>query len=81
MVIPLLHRNTQTYIGMKNRENYLATNVVDGMFIALSDKGKLQAWDMITGKKLPPALGEKYPSFKIYKDFEVYAWVDKDEKY
>jgi hypothetical protein len=51
LAVPVLHRNTSTYIGMKPREHYLATRVKDGKLIALSDKGNLYAWDMITGKQ------------------------------
>lgn len=40
-IIPLLHRNSIAYIGMKKRENYLATKVIDGAFVALSNKGKI----------------------------------------
>jgi hypothetical protein len=35
---------------MKPRDNYLATRVKDGKLVALSNKGKLYAWDTITGK-------------------------------
>jgi hypothetical protein len=62
-VIPLLHRNTMSFIGMKNRKEFLATKVVDGKFIALSNKGKLYTWDFITGKLLAD-LNKGAPSYK-----------------
>ena len=48
----MLHRNTSTFIGMKKRQDYIASRVIDGKFIALSNKGKLYSWDLITGKLL-----------------------------
>ena len=77
-VIPLIHRNTMSFIGMKERNTYLASRVVDGRFIALSNKGKLYSWDLITGKLIVDS--DKAPSFKQYKDYEVYTWTDEDEE-
>ena len=48
----MLHRNTSTFIGMKKRQDYISTKVIDGKFIALSNKGKLYSWDLITGKPI-----------------------------
>jgi hypothetical protein len=77
-IIPLLHRNTMSFIGMKERNSFLATKVIDGKFVALSDKGKLYSWDLITGKLF---VDEKHaPKFKQYKDFEIYKWIDEDEE-
>jgi hypothetical protein len=75
---------------MKPRKNYIATRIVDGKFVALSNKGKLYAWDMITGKQLvdPTTLGltkeqkvekDKNNPYKAYKDYEVYEWKDEEE--
>jgi hypothetical protein len=47
-----------------------------GRFVALSNKGKLYSWDVITGK--PIADDVKAPSYKQYKDFEIYTWKDAD---
>ena len=37
---------------MKKRQDYIASRVIDGKFIALSNKGKVYSWDLITGKLL-----------------------------
>jgi hypothetical protein len=58
---------------MKPRNEYLATNVINGKFIAMSSKGKLSSWDIVTGKKFPGGT-----SYKHYSRFEVYAWNDKE---
>lgn len=51
----------------------MATRVVNGRFVALSNKGKLYNWDIVTGKFNIDTVA---PSYKQYKDFETYAWVD-----
>ena len=68
-----------SFIGMKDRINYIATRVIEGRFIALSNKGKLYSWDLITGKLITDS--GHAPSFKQYKDFEIYAWKDDDEDF
>jgi len=37
---------------MRPRTYFLATKAIDGFFYALSIKGKLYGWDMITGKMI-----------------------------
>jgi hypothetical protein len=75
-VTPLIHRNTMSFMGMKKRENYIVTKVIKGKFVALSNKGKLYAWDLITGKLV---LGNKANVYKQYKDYDIYCWMDVDE--
>ena len=62
---------------MKDRNTFIATRVIDGKFVALSNKGKIYSWDMITGKLLIDQ--NKIPSYKLYKDYELYTWTDEDE--
>lgn len=40
-VIPMLHRNTTSFIGMKERRHYLATRIVLGQFVAISCEGTI----------------------------------------
>jgi hypothetical protein len=61
---------------MKERSNYIATRMVNGRFVALSNKGKLYNWDTVTGKLNIDVVA---PNYKQYKDFETYAWNDEDE--
>lgn len=53
---------------MKPRHNFLATKIIDGNFYALSVKGKLYGWDMITGKMIPTSA----PVYKELSEYEVY---------
>jgi hypothetical protein len=77
MVIPMLHRNTARYMGMKDRKNYLATKVMNGRFIALSKKGKIYIWDQITGLLMREEMIE-LPKYKEFTNFELYTWTDPD---
>lgn len=79
MVIPMLHRNTARYLGMKDRSQYLATKVIDGRFIALTTKGKLYSWDQITGLLMKDEQ-HTFPRYKELKNFEIYTWTDPDLK-
>ena len=74
----MLHRSTSCFIGMKKRENFIATRIIDGIFIALSNKGKLYSWDLITGKLRPNLANSKI--FNEYKEYEIYTWTDDDLK-
>lgn len=67
-----------SFIGMKERNSYIATRVIGGRFIALTNKGKLYSWDMITGKLLVDDIRQDKGQFKIYKDYELYTWEDED---
>lgn len=49
-VVPVLHRNTISFIGMSKRESYIATRVIDDKFIALSKKNQLTTWGTLNGK-------------------------------
>lgn len=40
-VIPMLHRNTTSFIGMRERKSYLASRIILGQFAAISVEGKI----------------------------------------
>jgi folate-dependent tRNA-U54 methylase TrmFO/GidA len=49
-VIPILHRNTISYIGMKKRNNYLAARQIQDKIVCLDKKNHLTTWGVMTGK-------------------------------
>ena len=67
--MPALHRNTIGFIGMSNREDYLATKVVNDKFIALDIENTIYCWSVVTGKLL-----SNYPlsDDKDYSGFEIF---------
>ena len=51
-IVPVLHRNTIAFVGMDDRDQYLATKVLDDKFIALNRTNQLTTWSLLTGKVL-----------------------------
>jgi len=49
-VVPVLHRNTVSFIGMEKRTNYMAARVIDDKFVTLDKKNHLTTWGVLTGK-------------------------------
>jgi len=58
------------FIGMKPRFVFLATKIIDGKFYALTFKGVLFGWDMITGKMIKTTA----PIYKDLSSYEIYQW-------
>jgi len=51
-IVPVLHRNTIAFIGMKPKEEYLVTKKLKDKFIALDRENNLTTWSVLTGKML-----------------------------
>jgi hypothetical protein len=49
-VVPILHRNQIYFMGMRERDQYLSTRVMDDKFIALDQKNHLTTWSTLNGK-------------------------------
>ena len=49
-VVPVLHRNTVSFIGMEKRTNYLAARVIDDKFVTLDKLNHMRTWGVLTGK-------------------------------
>jgi len=49
-VIPVLHRNTISFIGMEKRDKYLAARVLEDKFVTLDKHNVLRTWGVLTGK-------------------------------
>lgn len=49
-VLPVLHRNALYFMGMGERDQYLATKIIDDKFIALDKANHLTTWNTLTGK-------------------------------
>ena len=52
--MPLPHRNTITFFGMKKKTDYLIWRQENGTFTALDKKTmELKMWSTVTGKQIP----------------------------
>lgn len=49
-IVPVLHRNTISFIGMDKRSKYLAARVIHDRFTVLSHHNLLTTWNSLTGK-------------------------------
>ena len=52
IMIPLPHQNIINFTGMGNKHDYLIWWERKGFFTALSRKGELNIWSILTGKLL-----------------------------
>mmetsp|Transcript_33876 Transcript_33876/g.24920 ORF Transcript_33876/g.24920 Transcript_33876/m.24920 type:complete len:245 (+) Transcript_33876:1704-2438(+) len=76
-VLPILHRNTVSFIGMRPRSEYLAYKIEKDKLIALSNANVLSTWDVLTGVLLGSVkeIDEDYSGYDIYqgsKDDQTY---------
>jgi hypothetical protein len=63
-------------MGMGEREDYLATRLIDDKFIALNKKNELTTWSIATGKvRHEWKLSDNEPAYD-YSDFEIYQYRD-----
>lgn len=49
-IVPSLHRNVINFMGMLDRNQYLATKKMKDKFIALDKRNVLTTWSAVTGK-------------------------------
>jgi hypothetical protein len=55
-MVPVPHRNTINFLGMKAKEKYLIWRETNGAFTALDIDGHLHAWSIDTGKTTKPTV-------------------------
>lgn len=74
-VLPVLHRNSIFFMGMGERESYLATRVIDDRFVALDNKNHITTWSTLSGKvvnevdlgkSVKENVGTNYANFKLF---------------
>ena len=49
-IVPVLHRNQIYFMGMRERDQYISTRVIDDKFIALDRNNQLTSWSTLNGK-------------------------------
>ena len=49
-IVPVLHRNQIYFMGMRERDLYISTRVIDDKFIALDRNNHLTTWSTLNGK-------------------------------
>jgi hypothetical protein len=67
---------------MSEREDYLATKVIDDRFLALDKRNFLTSWDIVTGKLSQDSAPWNILADKQdYSNFEIYAYSGKNHAY
>ena len=79
IVLPVLHRNTVSFIGMKPRSEYLAYKIDRDKLIALSNINILSTWDVLTGVLLGQV--KKLGEGQDYSEYEIYQGSSDDQTY
>ncbi len=74
VIPPILHRNTNKLMGVKDMKEYIAYKVIKDKMITLTIEGELTCWNILTGKLLSihKAEGHNYKA-----DYELHSKYKK----
>jgi hypothetical protein len=76
-MVPVPHRNSINFLGMKPKNNYIIWREMDGVFCALDKNATLEAWVIGTGKTTRCPVTKDTTNIDL-KDFELYACSHSD---
>lgn len=68
LIFPELHMNVIRFMGILDKEEYLAYKVINDRYIALSKEHVLYSWSLISGKLVSTF---KLPDRYNYDDYEI----------
>lgn len=77
LIVPTLHRNVINFIGMLDRDQYIACKKIKDKFISLDKRNIITTWSVLTGKLL---IQYKFEDFDL-SNFEIYQYEDADITY
>lgn len=80
-VLPLMHRNAISFIGMQERSTYIATKVDKDRFIALNNNNVLTTWNILTGKLIMEWELKDGSNPQDYSRYETFQFRDDDLVY
>ena len=52
IITPILHRNVNKFMGIRDTGDYICYKVIKDKMFALTDKGEIWCWDICTAKLL-----------------------------
>ncbi len=68
-IVPVLHRNIISFMGMQDRDKYLATKVILDKFLAFDKYNYITCWSILTGKLLcKHKIDVDFTEYEIYVD-------------
>ena len=74
IVTPIMHRNMNKFMGVKALSDYICYKVIKDKFRALTYKGELQSWNILTGKPI----GSVKLALHDYSNWELVSKYKKD---
>jgi hypothetical protein len=84
-IVPLLHRSTLGFIGMRPRKEYLSFRKFKDKFMALDKKGNITTWNVLTGKIDPRSNAlsglENKSQLEPFGEYEIFRNNKEDNTY
>jgi hypothetical protein len=75
-IVPALHRNVINFMGMDNRENYIATKKIKDKFMALDKNSVITTWNLLNGK-----LEAQHKLDFDFSEYDIYSYDGWDITY
>lgn len=68
LITPIFHRNTNKFMGIKAKDNYICYKVIKDRFMALTKTGELSIWNVVNGKLLKTVKleGHDYSNYTLH---------------
>ena len=72
VITPILHRNMNKFMGIKATNDYICYKVIKDKFLAMTIKGEISCWNVLTGKLLSvnKAEGHDYSNFDLHSVYK-----------
>jgi hypothetical protein len=85
-IVPLLHRSTLGFIGMRPRKEYLGFRKYQDKIMALDKRGNITTWNVLTGKvdpksRLTESMIIAKKSLEPFNNYEIYRNGPNDITY
>ncbi len=76
-ILPVLNRNCLNFMGLTDKDDYIATRQYRGKFVALTRECELFTWSMKTGQ----FLSKHHVTGHDWSEYECYEGDDDDMSY
>lgn len=74
VIFPILHRNVNKFMAMSFPSDYMMYKVMNDTMIAMTNKGQIFSWNVMTGKILSKNTLEEHD----YSNYDVYSKFKKN---
>lgn len=71
IVCPILHRNMNKFMAMADMEHYMTYKVIHDQMFAMTPKGEIFSWNLMTGKYISRiASGQDFSEYELYSKYK-----------